>query len=418
MELPINEAEPKVMHIDLNSCFATVEQQANPLIRNRPVAVAAGIAEACCVISPSYEAKRMGVKVGFRVRDAKAVCPDIIILPPDPPKYRAVHLLFSKIFKSYSPNVVPKSIDEAIIDFAGTKYLEIGLEKVGMEIKHRMKSEIGDYITCNIGIGTNRFLAKTAASLHKPDGMDTITHTNLREVFETLELIDLCGINTRFQARLFVAGISNPIQFLDTSAFKLKSEVFKSVEGYRWYMRLRGWEVDNVEWGRKTYGQSYALKEFTNDISILAPLLMKLCEKMGRRLRRGGYYASGIHVGCIYEKSEYWHEGRKVDKKLYNTTDIYKEAIKLLAKAPMKQTVSHLMVNCYNLSPLSIMQLELDDTERQKKWRLSSSMDMVNDRYGEYVVTPALMMGLNDKVIDRVPFGGVKELEDIYGRQV
>lgn len=169
MDLPINESEPKVMHIDLNSCFATVEQQANPLIRNKPVAVAAGVADACCVISPSYEAKKMGIKVGFRVRDAKALCPNIIILPPDPPKYRAVHLLFSKIFKSYSPNVVPKSIDEAIIDFSGTKYPEIGLEKVGIEIKQRMKYEIGDYITCNIGIGTNRFLAKTAASLNKPE---------------------------------------------------------------------------------------------------------------------------------------------------------------------------------------------------------------------------------------------------------
>lgn len=414
MELPINEAEPKIMHIDLNSCFAAVEQQANPLIRNRPVAVAAGVADACCVISPSYEAKRMGIKVGFRVRDAKALCPNIVILPPDPPKYRAVHLLFSKIFKSYSPNVVPKSIDEAIIDFTGTKYPEIGLGKVGAEIKQRMKSEIGDYITCNIGIGTNRFLAKTAASLHKPDGMDTITYRNLRKVFETLELIDLCGINKRFQARLFVAGIHTPLQFLDATAFKLKKEVFKSVEGYRWYMRLRGWEVDNVEWGRKTYGQSYALKEFTNNISELAPLLMKLCEKMGRRLRRGGYYASGIHVGCIYEKSEYWHLGRKVEKKLYNSADMYKEAIKLLSKAPMKKTVSHLMVNCYNLSPLSVMQLELDDSERKKRWDLSNSMDLVNDRYGEYSIVPALMMSLHDKVIDRVPFGGVKELEDIY----
>src|SRR5260370_31459211 len=129
--------------------------------------------------------------------------------------YRAVHRQFSRIFKDYSPDVVPKSIDEAVIDF--TRVMSIqkrSLEEIAREIKQRMRKEIGEWISCSVGIGTNRFLAKLAAGLHKPDGLDTITHKNLHAIYERLTLLDLCGINTRYQARLNAAGIFNPLDFL------------------------------------------------------------------------------------------------------------------------------------------------------------------------------------------------------------
>ena len=148
------------------------------------------------MIAPSYEAKRRGVKVGYRVHDALELCPDLVILPSDPDKYFYVHAQFVRIFRDYSPDVTPLSIDEAVIDFAGTPALRrASLVEIGYEIKRRMKAEIGEWITCNIGIGTNRFLAKTAAGLHKPDGLDVITHRNLEAVYGQLELLDFCGIN-------------------------------------------------------------------------------------------------------------------------------------------------------------------------------------------------------------------------------
>src|SRR5205085_12635791 len=98
MDNLINHNKPHLMHIDLNSCFATVEQQANPLLRGKPLAVAAYTGPSGCVISPSMEAKRDGVRTGMTVRDAKLLCPTIEIRPPDPPKYRSVHMQFAKIF--------------------------------------------------------------------------------------------------------------------------------------------------------------------------------------------------------------------------------------------------------------------------------------------------------------------------------
>src|ERR687894_2240184 len=214
MPLPINRNQPLIMHVDLNSCFATIEQQANPLLRGKPIVVAAYNSPNGCVVAPSIEAKRYGIKTGMTVRDAKLLYPAVIVRTPDPAKYRAVHLQFRNIFKDYSPDVSPKSIDEAVIDFKDTSALyNRTLPDIGREIKRRFRKEIGEWMVCSIGISTNRFLAKLAASLEKPDGLDTIDHTNVLDVYKRVSLLDLNGINTKNQARLNTAGIFTPLEF-------------------------------------------------------------------------------------------------------------------------------------------------------------------------------------------------------------
>lgn len=415
MDLPLNRNNPRIMHIDLNSCFATVEQQANPLLRGKPVCVAPYTGPSGCVISPSMEAKKAGVKTGMTVREAKMLCPDAIILPPDPPKYRTVHLQFKQIFQDYSPSVTPKSIDEAVIDFSEVMGLhKKTLIEIGQEIKDRMRREIGEWISCSVGIGTNRFLAKTAAGLKKPDGLEVITHENIKDVYGRLKLIDLCGINTRFQARLNAAGIFTPLEFLSSPLQTLQKEVFQSINGYYWYLRLRGWEIDAIDFSRKGFGQSYALHEFTSDPKELSRILMKLTEKMGRRLRKSGFAAQGIHVACLYTDGTHWHMGRKSQTKLFTTQELFKKAQLILNKQPEWKKVTHLAVSCYDLVSTQINQLDLFDVENKRGKALSQALDTMNDRYGEFIVTPALMMGMREQIVDRVAFGGVRDLEEIY----
>src|SRR5918992_4132748 len=208
MALPINRNQPLIMHVDLDSCFATIEQQANPLLRGKPLVVAAYNSPKGTVVAPSIEAKTYGIKTGMRVMDAKLLYPAVIVRTPDPAKYRAVHVQFKNIFTDYSPDVAPKSIDEAVIDFSDTYALyHRSLTDIGREIKRRFRSEIGEWMVCSIGISTNRFLAKLAASLKKPDGLTTIDHTNMLDVYNTVSLLDLNGINTRYQATLNAYGI-------------------------------------------------------------------------------------------------------------------------------------------------------------------------------------------------------------------
>src|SRR5918995_4724598 len=138
MPLPLNHNAPTIMHVDLNSAFSSIEQQANPLLRGKPIVVAAYNSPNGCVVAPSIEAKRYGIKTGMTVRDARLLYPPVIVRTPNPALYRHVHLLFRRIFRDYSPDVTPKSIDEAVIDLTDTLELfKGGILEIGRQIKKR-----------------------------------------------------------------------------------------------------------------------------------------------------------------------------------------------------------------------------------------------------------------------------------------
>ncbi|MCX7996948.1 MAG: hypothetical protein N2691_04335 [Patescibacteria group bacterium] len=417
MDLKPNKNKPYVMHIDLNSCFASVTQQGFPHLRGKPVVIAAYTTGNGCVLSPSVEAKRFGIKTGSTVREAKLLCPDVVVRMADTAMVRDVHIKFRNIFRDYTPNVFPKSIDEAVLDFTGMEHIVDGkLEQIARDIKHRLRTEVGEWIRCSVGISTNRFLAKVGAGLQKPDGLNTITHENLYAVYKQLILIDLPGINTRNEVRLNMHGIYTPLQFLHAPLLLLKQQVFQSINGYYWYLRLRGFEIDAVDFTRKSFGQDYSLKHYTNDPHELARLLMKLCEKMGRRLRRHAMAAAGIHVSVLNNDGTHWHRGSMTGRDMYTTPELFKEALYVLNNRPEKKPVAKLSVSCYGLKPCSDSQAALFDEGPEKGRRLSEAVDRINDRYGEFVITPVLMMGMKDLVLDRIAFGAVKELEDLYAR--
>ena len=411
-DLQLNDAKPLIMHIDLNSCFAIIEQQANPLIRYKPVAVAAYDTPGGMVLAASYEAKRLGIKLGVNVRQARELCPEVIVMIPDPAKYRDAHRRFREVLLNYTSEITPKSIDEFVIDFAGSPSLRAGrtLTDVGYEIKEKIKQSLGEYVTVNVGIGPNRFLAKVAAGLNKPDGLNVITAKNLRKTFAKLDLTDLPGINVRYEARLNIHGIYSPLQFLDSDGDHLKKRVFKSKVGMDWYYRLRGWEVDDVNWGRKSYGHQYALSHKTTDRQYLSQLLMKLCEKTGRRLRGSGHTARGIHLWLTFANHQYFSRGKNTHSQMYATQDIYFQAQRLLNQAIMPDNVTNMSVTIYKLESCDPEQMGLFDGTRIDKKALAQAADKVNDRYGEFTVVPAIMASMDDLILDRIAFGNVKDL--------
>jgi DNA polymerase-4 len=412
MDLPLNYDQPITMHIDLNSCFAIIEQQANPLIRNKPVAVAAYDTPKGAVLAASYEAKALGVRLMLNVREARRLCPGLIVMMPDPEKYFDAHRRFKKVLLNYTDEVTPKSIDEFVVNFAGSRAIQNGLplEEVGYRIKADIKESLGEYVTVNIGIATNRFLAKVASSLNKPDGLDVINAEHIRDMYSQLALDDLPGINSRFRARLNMAGIYTPLQFLDAPVWKLKNEVFHGIVGFYWYLRLRGYEIDSVDFGRKSFGQQYALGNKTRDPQELYKLLMKLCEKTGRRLRKGGYIASGVHLYLTFENRTSWSQGKKLKKHIYSTQDIFLAAQRLLDSVPIPARVTNISVTVYGLQPSNPEQLGLFDDTRLDTRSLAKAADIVNDRYGEFTVVPAIMANMQDVILKRIAFGNVKEI--------
>ncbi len=409
--LQFNTDPSNIMHIDLNSCFATVEQQANPFLRSKPVAVAAYTTPNGCIIAPSVEAKKLGIKVGMRVRDGKKIYPNLIIISPDPWKYRFINRKLLSLFRQYNTYVAVKSIDEMVLDFNQTAVTPPqGLLYIASEIKKRIKEEIGSFLTVSIGIAPNRFLAKTASSLHKPDGLDKINHCNFEEIYQKLKVEDFCGIKLGNKVRLNSVGIFTAMDMYQASLQHLIS-AFQSVLGYYWYQRIRGYEIDSIEFGRKSFGQSYAIYHATDNITTLSKLLCKLVEKMGRRLRNANYTAAGIHITCQYTDQSFWHHGHKLAQKIFSSNDLYKAALKILMGAPCKKPVRLLAVSCFNLEKNYSQQLSILPHE-EKKRSLVKALDHITDRFGSFTVYPAIMMETEDKIPDRVAFGGIRELEE------
>lgn len=405
-----NQERPLIMHIDLNSCFATVEQQARPMLRGKPVAIVNRCTDKTAIVTASYEAKAMGVKVGMKLRDAKILCPDIIALESDPSKYRYVYHRLLDIMKDYSAHVTMKSIDEGVIDFHDTSQAIAGrdLIDIGYEIKQRLKDEIGVWMRCNIGISTNRFLAKTAAGLHKPDGLDVITSQNIKEVLGSLQLTDLTGIARRNERRLNSVGITTPLQFFDADVPTLRDVVFKSVVGEWWYKRLRGYEVDDVETHIKRVGRQYVLERFDLTYQEITQRLHHLCESVGSRLRSQQRAARGVYVYAKTLDREYWHASSLSPLPFFSDQAIYAQALQLFQRAP--DGLKEIGVHCYELADFEPSQLSLfaDDIARER--HIAEVIDTLNQRFGERTVHSADTLNTGIYVHTKIPFGSTRYL--------
>ena len=406
--MEFNPKSSTIMHIDLNSCFATIEQQANRSLRGKPIAVVAYNSPGGCILAPSVEAKKLGIKTGMRVGEGKLLCPKLIILEPDPPKYRFVHLKLKEIVTRYTPNAHPKSIDEFVLDLEGCPAVRLGMHEVAQKIKSDIKKEAGDFITVSIGIAPNRFLAKLASGLHKPDGLDEINKDNILEIYGRLALQDLSGIAQNNAVRLASAGIYTVCDFYCADVATLK-RAFHSIGGYYWYLRLRGWEIDGVEFSRKSFGNSYALPRPLAKSDELSPILAKLTEKMCFRLRTAGFKARGVGLFINYQNGNFWHKTRLMADFMYESGDFFKCAYKLLCDSPYKESVRVLAVSCFDLAKLSVIQPDMFGMQA-KKYNLANSVDAINAKWGSFVLGPASLLLSKENVKDRIAFGGVRDL--------
>lgn len=405
-----NTARPLVMHIDLNSCFATVEQQSRPMLRGRPVAIVNRRSKNTTIITASYEAKARGISVGLRVKEAMKLAPDLVALESDPPKYRYVYHKMMGIMKDYSAHITMKSIDEGIIDFHDTTAAIQGreLEDIGREIKARLRSEIGCAMRCNVGISTNRFLAKTAAGLQKPDGLVSITHENIKEVFGRLKLTDLTGIAGRSEARLNAIGIYTPLDFLAADPTTLRKVVFKSVVGDWWYQRLRGWEVDDVSHDVKTVGRQYVLESRQLSREMILKRLHNLCESIGGRLRSQGKQARGVYVYARVEGRERWQARHTSALPFFSNAAIYAQASLLFMGAP--ERIKEIGVTCYNLEDSKLDQLSLFGDEIAREQQVTEAIDVINKRFGDRSIHSADTLGTGQFVKQKIAFASTRYL--------
>lgn len=409
-ELNINHELPQVMWIDLNSAFATTEQQAHPSLRHRPVGITNRISHECCIITASYEAKACGVKTGTRRSEALRLCPDLILLESDPPKYNAVYNKLFSIMRNYSDDCGMKSIDEGYINLHHTEYNTLDkLTNLGYEIKRRVKEEIGDYMTINVGIGCNRFLAKQAAGLHKPDGMDIIYHGNLLDVYSSLQLEDLTGIAKAYGLRLRQAGITTPLEFLNASELTLRKKVFRGVNGTYWYRRLRGYEVDDYKTNLSVIGRQWVVDQNGDDDEHLSACLHYLVESVGLKLRFRDVTARGVCVWLRTQSGDCYHKKQLSITPFTSNQAIWQIASNLFNQRPPGR-IQCMGVYLYNFSQPNHNQLSIV-SEISRDNRLTDAIDKINHRYGTATIHSAHSTAGAAKIKQKVPFGSTNYLE-------
>jgi DNA polymerase-4 len=416
VEIGLNTADPATLVVDLNCAFASIEQQHDASLRGRPLAIAAYATGAATIVSASREARDLGIKTGMKVFEAKAIYPQIAIQEPNPPRYRIVSDQLVEIMRRHSPDVLRMSIDEASLNLSGTPDLvKLGPEGVGRAIKRALRREVGECITCSVGISTSIWMAKQASNLNKRDGLERIDHSNLVAVFERLRLTDLSGIADATARRLLKAGIHTPAEFLRSSPERLRFAGMQRAVADSWLRRLRGFEVGAFEGpARKSYSHSHVLARSTSSQRELEELLMRLSEMVGRRLRAADRRGRVVSVSVVYRPdTDRFSRQTTLDIPIATGEEIYAAALSLLAGRDVRRAVGTLGVGLAGLSDAGDSQLDLfAGPSPPRRERLEVAMDAIRDRFGEDAVQRARLLGRAPVVRDRIAFGNTGHPEE------
>ena len=297
---------PTVLFVDMNSFFASCEQQVNYWLRGRPVGVCVYTGRQGCVIAPSIEAKLKGVKTGMRLDEAIALCPDLVPIETHPGRYREFHVKIIDVLREFADDVVPKSIDEAVVDLTNYQLAYPDMRKTALDIKRAIHQRVGDWLRCSIGIAPNVFLAKLASDIQKPDGLTIITPDTIDDVLRTLILTDLPGIGHRMAARLQAGGVHTPIALRHASPEHLRA-VCHSIIGWHWHLRLNfGGEVDlDTNPDNKSMSAMRTISaEQRETPDRLDELLQSLCLTLERRMVQKGVFCQDMSFACRYHNGK------------------------------------------------------------------------------------------------------------------
>ena len=387
-------ADRVVMHIDMNAFFASVEQQANPELRGKPIAV---IGRGRTVVTTaSYEARAFGVKTGMNTWQARQACPQVIFVIGDNRKYTHTSAEIMKMMLDYTPLLEVFSIDEAWLDVTHSLTIFGSAENIAFLLKSRIRHRFG--ITCSIGIAPNKLLAKLASEMKKPDGLTIIPPAEVSRILEQMPVKELCGIGRKLERQLLMMGIRTCGELGRYPVERLSRKF--GIVGERLQQMGRG--IDNSpvvpaedEQEVKSVGHSMTLERDIERRQDILKYLLQLSEMVGRRARRYGVAGRTVHLTIRF--ADFSTIGRQQTRKDHTnrSDEIFNEAVSVLDTLELEQPVRLLGVRITNLCYQG-EQLPLFGDERRKVLA-TFAMDEVNDRYGGFAVTYGSVLDNGEK---------------------
>lgn len=375
------------LYIDMNSFFASVEQQENPAWRGRPVGITALTNLTGCVVAASIEAKALGVKNVSRVADAKRICPQIILTPSRHRLYVRYNQRIAAVLDQHAELERVRSVDEFQIALGGdTAQLDnaIALTK---RLKQEVRDHVGHHLQFSAGIGPNQLLAKIAGKLEKPNGLHWLSRDNMPDAIAHLALDDLPGISRGTNFRLSQAGIKTIPDLYATDPRHARL-IWHSVEGERFVRALQGENIPLQETQRNGYGNSKVLAPENKTIKNAYLVSRWLIEKSSQRLRRDGYTAAVFSLFVRFEPKGSWHRAVKThatqDTRLF--LDVNKALWREMYDRHRPYRILNVGVHLGAVQKLNTRTAELflplKAGTANSAENLSSVMDHINTRFG------------------------------------
>jgi len=389
------------LFFDLNSYFASVEQQDNPDLRSKPIAVVPSMTDATCAIAASYEAKAYGIKTGTKIYDAKKMCPGLICVAARHDVYVAYHERIFDEVERYLPVEKRCSIDEGACRLMNNEHDPHQAVAIAKQIKQGLADNVGPAIRCSIGIAQNMFLAKVASDMQKPDGLVVLPPNDYKDRLFAMELCDFCGIGANMQRRLNRAGIHTVAQLWHADPKHVR-KIWGGVAGEVFWYRLHGHDIADKPTQKRVVGHSRvldpALRQSDKAYLIAKQLTIKACT----RLRRYNLYARRFSVSVRTLS----HKGGRglewADETSFAASQDNFIVLKALErfwgqmqrdtlKAPLLK-VSVTLHDLYQPQDTTLDLFDSPERSHRKEYdiRLSRAMDALNKRFGAQTVTLGL----------------------------
>lgn len=379
--------EKVFFHIDMDAYFASIEQLTNPFLKGKPIIVSGGPSTKSIVASCSYEAKKYGIKSGMSISEALFLCPNLIIVSGNPEKYIYTSKKIYEIIRNFKEDIEIYSIDEVFIEVSNIYEIYGGKKKLAEKIKEKIKEETG--LTCSIGIGPNRLIAKIASSISKPDGIKIVEREEVERFLELLPIGEIPGIGEKIEKKISDIGIERcgeikklGKEFLIKSFGKLGEKIYNYACG-----------IENppifIEFTEVSIGHSYTLPEDTDDIEVIKKILFNLCEKVAYRMRKKKKHGNFIFLFLRFEDFSSFSKRKKFSDIPADGKVIFNLSFEIINSLNLNKKIRTLGVSVGGL--FSPRYQYVFDRKINREFILYY-IDKINEKFGENSVIPAILL--------------------------
>ncbi len=398
----------RTLFVDLDAFFASAEQSLRPELRGKPVAVVPVLADRSCCIAASYEAKRVGVKTGTGLREAKQMCPGLRVVLARPEEYIRIH---HRVLAAVDTCTIVDRV-YSIDEFACRLVLEERRPEVAVALARRIKAAVHNlvspYLGVSVGIGPNRLLAKLASDMEKPNGLVVLNDEDLPAKLLPLKVSDFCGIGPAMTARLAARGVTTVAQLWALNERQM-GEVWSSRLGREWWYQLHGHEVPELSTRTKSIGHQHILPPPMRTDEGSRGVIVRLIHKAAARARADHYAAGSLSVFLRYIEGHGW--GRDIDLELAlpDTLALVRAFAGVWPSRPRGTPIMAGVV-LGRVEPAAGLTLPLfSDIDRAR--RLVETMDRLNIRFGRNTLYLASMHGAKEAAPTRIPFYHIPRID-------